>query len=292
MQIGEGIKSSYAPGSVGTLGVFLSGNFFGHAGIALLTNSHVIGEKMTSKAVWEELLKVWKALNPAMTSPATQRKTLYEKLGVLLDSHRKGALADNPPRSVLLPAAPKATDPIFQGTNGTMKLTDLFCTITNEGDVAIADAIWQPQIGNDYAVALLRTGVAYDNRARKGDKDTDSVAIAKTGEPKDGMVVYKFGHTSGFKKSTVTRVASPMFYVKGTEHVNAFYKGYNGFSAKGDSGSAVFNSDDAWLGLLYAGGTAGEGGAMETKCYLAATIMAALGRSFGEGIKLAGSGTA
>lgn len=293
-EIGWGIISSFAPGAVGTLGLFLQGTFFGHDGIALLTNAHVIGEKPASPKVWDALLKIWKSMHPSVKSPATQRKTLYEKLGTLIAAFRAGNLPANPPRRTFLATASNPDNPIFEGDDRNLLLTDLFCAITEaEGNAGIADTIYQPRIGNDFAVALLRTGVAYDNRARKGGTGGDKHAIAKIGDAVQGKAVYKFGHTSQFRQSQVSKIASDLFYVKGTEHKNAFYKDYNGFSAKGDSGSAVFDEENSWLGLLYAGGTTGgvtgESNDQETKCYSASIILAALKRSHGDNILLAGS---
>jgi len=297
-EIGSGIKSSFDLNAVGTLGLFLQGTFFGHAGIALLTNAHVIGERPASPKVWDALQKLWKPLNPGVTSPATLRKTLYEKLGTLIPAFRAGNLPSNPPRRTFVATAANPDNPIFEGDNRNLMLTDLFCEITEaEGNAGIADTIYQPRIGNDFAVGLLRTGVVYDNRARKGGTGEDRHVIAKIGDAARDKKVYKFGYTSQFRQSQVSKIASDLFYVEGTEHKNAFYKDYNGFSAKGDSGSAVFDEENSWLGLLYAGGTTGgvtgESNDQETKCYNASIILAALKRSHGDNILLAGSnGTA
>jgi hypothetical protein len=316
MEIGIGIESSWAKGFYGTLGLFLSGKFFGLTGVALLTNSHVISAELDQRAklTWEKLNATWKTLHPN-TPPGQLRKDLYTKLGSWLADFRAGTLAANPPMSRLDPNAP-ANKLIFSPTDGVQDIRVLYGEINDYGTkVVMADAIYQPQVGSDFAVALLRPGTAHENMTRsgatgsiknvittisasqlapapaaapKGGSRTQAATSASAAAAKPATVnftnknVYKYGQKTGFTQGVVISQGMDRFNVRGANGL---------FSDHGDSGSAVFDDANAWLGLLYAGRDTAQG-ANTTMCYSGPNILAALNR-YHEGVALAGSnGTA
>ena len=279
MEIGSKITSSFGTG-YGTAGLFLQGTFFGHACVAILTNSHVIGAERNARAngAWVALNAVWTGLTPRL-APGPRKRALANALWGMLPEFLGGTLPQNPSRQRLDPTAPDQS--IFG--NGGWFLTELFGSISTESDGVVADVIYQPEIGSDFAVAPLRTGIAYDNMARRAGAKH---AIPKLADPQTNHDVYKFGATTQFTVGVVDQRAGNEFLVKGPQ---------SDFSDKGDSGSAVFDNDNAWIGLIYADAIGGVSGRISggSKCIAQSHILSSLWSQHKDDIALApGSGKA
>jgi hypothetical protein len=270
MEIGSKISTSFTPG-YGTTGLFLEGTLFGQKRVALLTNSHVIGAErnLQAKATWEALSKVWVTLTQQM-APGPRKKALLQKLWEL---QAAGNLFANPPKSVLRDGAGAAT--VFGAE--PLSMLDLYGTVSVEGVGIVADALYQTEISNDYALAILRTGITYDNLA---PSEQGKHAIAGVADPATGKVVVKAGATTHVTRGVITKAEVSFFIVQGDP---------NDFSDKGDSGSAIFDEAHNWVGLIYADalGTTDRRMKDGTKCIPHSTVMVGLKKLFGDDLKLA-----